>query len=115
MDVNTIRFALDSNGDALGGQVASPSHSLGDTDVLGEHLTRFIDTNNDSITDSLTLMDAPNCTGDPAGPDLIVHFRVKDTGLTKGKHFALADCSKICPARDPKGPWKRQLQGSAGC
>ncbi len=80
---STIRFALGADGNPLGAATASPAHDLNDPNVLGEHLTEFIDTNADNTLDTLVLLDAPNCPGDPAGPDLVVHFPTQDTGLAQ--------------------------------
>lgn len=74
--VETIRFTAE-NGSA-------PAHDLADPLILGDHLTTFVDTNADSVPDTLTAMDAPDCPGAPAGPDLIVHFPVRESGLAPG-------------------------------
>jgi hypothetical protein len=84
VDVSTNEFALDSNGDPLGATTAMPKHDLDDPIVLGKHLTEFIDTTSDGVPDTLVPLDAPNCPGDPAGPDMVVHFPQRDTGLAVG-------------------------------
>jgi hypothetical protein len=77
VDISSITFAMGSNGAAV--------HLLSDAVVLGSHLTEFVDTTADGVRDTLVALDAPNCTGEPAGPDLVVHFRTRETGLTLGQ------------------------------
>ncbi len=77
VDVTTIRFDEGSDGMA--------EHDLNDPVVLGGHLTDFIDTDGDRIPDTLVPLDAPNCAGGPAGPDLVVHVAVRDTGIVPGQ------------------------------
>jgi len=81
IDITTIRFAFDAVGAPLGVTTASPAHDLGAPALLGDHLTEFVDTNADNTADTLVFLDAPSCPGDPAGPDLAVHFPTQDTGL----------------------------------
>ncbi len=88
INVSTIEFAFDSGGTMLGANVASPKHDLTDADVLGEHMTEFVDTGDRSgegaDPDTLIRLDAPECTGSPVGADLVVHFPQMDTGLAPG-------------------------------
>ena len=88
IDVSTIEFAFDSGGTMLGTGTASPKHDLADADVLGEHMTEFVDTGDrfgeGTDPDTLILLDAPECTGSPVGADLVVHFPQMDTGLAPG-------------------------------
>jgi hypothetical protein len=84
IDVSAIRFALGRDGNLLDTMTAPSAHDLNDPIVLGMHLTEFIDTNSDGVLDALVSLDAPNCSGDPAGPDLVVHFSTRDTGLSPG-------------------------------
>jgi hypothetical protein len=84
IDVSSIEFAVNASGDPLGAKVAGAEHNLSDPFVLGGHLTEYIDSDFDGIPDRLVPIDAPNCPGDPAGPDLVVHFRTRNTGLASG-------------------------------
>ena len=77
VDISSITFAMGSNG--------APVHNLSDAVELGSHLTEFVDTTADGVRDTLVALDAPNCAGEPAGPDLVVHFRTRETGLTLGQ------------------------------
>jgi hypothetical protein len=84
IDVSSLRFAVDRDGLPMGASTALPSHDLNDDRILGEHFTEFADTNADSVADTLRSLDAPNCGGGPAGPDLAVHFSATDSGLSAG-------------------------------
>ena len=88
IDVSTIEFAFDSGGTMLGATVALPKHDLTDQTVLGEHMTEFVDTGDrfgeGDDPDTLIRLDAPECTGEPVGADLVVHFPQMDTGLAFG-------------------------------
>jgi len=84
IDMSTLRFALDSDGIPLSVSTAVPAHDLSDAEVLGWHLTNYVDTNSDGAPDTLVYLDAPNCEGAPDGPDLVVHFPRRDIGLSRG-------------------------------
>jgi hypothetical protein len=66
--VETIRFDQESG--------SAPKENLSDPDVLGWQLTEF----NGTLDHFL----APGCPADAAGPDLLVHVPVRDTGLNAG-------------------------------
>jgi hypothetical protein len=83
IDLSTLQFALDSEGVPLGTSTANPAHDLSRAEVLGDHLTRFVDTDADRVPDALVYLDAPNCAGAPDGPDLVVHFPRRDIGLAR--------------------------------
>ncbi len=75
--VQSVRFADGSDGAA--------AHDLTNPAVLGDHMTRFVDTDADGRPDTLVPLDAPNCAGGPAGPDLVVHVPIRDTGIVAGQ------------------------------
>jgi hypothetical protein len=83
LQLHTVQFALDMAREPLGNDAATVAHDLTDPILLGKHLTEYIDTNFDSLPDTLVPIDAGNCAGDPAGPDLVLHFSSRNTGISK--------------------------------